>query len=417
MSTATTHHARILSAAAAVATALGLAATTTAAAGPAAAVPIGPGCPALYVLGVQGTGQSSPTADPLADTGVVGALIAPVLSAAPGLVQRSYISYGAGFGGAVPGGGPDPYVVSVTDARNQLDAAATQITDTCPNTMIAGIGYSQGAQAVSSFARDIGAGAGPIAPERIAGIALYAHPDRAPDAPIFPGRPGQTVPDPAPGTGGAAVAAIQISNPPAGGGGIADGATSYGALTGRVADICTDGDLACSAPGRAALLRVGAEIAAQADLRDPIAAIGSLGALLSAALGDTWTTVVLGDFQVGGGNVDYAPQLPLAARLIDAADPRIPAPSPHDGDVAAARWNEISGAVAANPIGLLPKLAGQLAAAWGQLVADNADLVNPAVLLRYLDTVARHNNYATSGQLASGIAWMVALAHDIAGSH
>lgn len=414
MSTATTHHARILSAAAAVTTALGLA--TTATAGPAAAVPIGPGCPALYVLGVQGTGQSSPTADPLADTGVVGALIAPVLSAAPGLVQRSYISYGAGFGGAVPGGGPDPYVVSVTDARHQLDDAAAQIADTCPATMIAGIGYSQGAQAVSSFAQDVGAGAGPVAPESIAGIALYAHPDRAPDAPIFPGRPGQTVPDPAPGTSGAAVAGVQITNPPAGGGGIADGATSYGALTGRVADICTDGDLACSAPERAALLRVGAEIAAQADLRDPFAAIGSLAALFSAALGDTWTTVVLGDFQVGGGNVDYAPQLPLAARLIDAADPRIPAHSPHDIDAATARWNEITATVAANPLGLLPKLAGQLGAAWGQLVADNADLVNPAVWIRFADTVARHNNYATSGQLASGIAWMVALAHDIAGS-
>ncbi|MFE9324179.1 cutinase family protein [Nocardia sp. NPDC052278] len=416
MSTATTHHARILAAAAAAATAIGFAGATTTTAGPAAAVPIGPGCPALYVLGVQGTGQSSPTADPLADTGVVGAFIAPVLSAAPGLVQRSYISYGAGFGGAVPGGGRDPYVVSVTDARNQLDAAAAQIAETCPATMIAGIGYSQGAQAVSSFARDVGAGAGPIAPERVAGIALYANPDRAPDAPIFPGRPGQTVPDPAPGTSGAAVAGVQIINPPASGGGIADGATTYGALTGRVADICTDGDLACSAPDRAALLRVGAEIAAQADLRDPFAAIGSLGALLSAVLGDAWTTVVLNDFQVDGGNVDYAPQLPLAARLIAAADPRVPAPTPYDIGAAAARWNEVTATVAANPIGLLPKLAGQLATAWGQLVADNADLLNPAVWVRFVDTVSRHNSYAINGQLNSGIAWMVALAHDIAGS-
>ncbi|MFX0578806.1 cutinase family protein [Nocardia nepalensis] len=415
MSTEANNRARVVAAAVATATALSLAGATTVA-GPAEAVPIGPGCPALYVLGVQGTGQSSPTADPVADTGVVGALIAPVLSAAPGLVQRSYIPYGAGFGGAVPGGGSDPYVVSVTDARNQLDAAAAQITETCPGTMIAGIGYSQGAQAMSSFARDIGAGAGPVAPDRIAGIALYAHPDRAPDAPIFPGRPGQTVPDPAPGTSGAAVSTVQISNPPAGGGGIADGATSYGALTGRVADICTDGDLACSAPDRAALLRVGAEIAAQADLRNPVAAIGSLNTLLTAALGDAWTRVVLNDFQVGAGNVDYAPQLGLAARLIDAADPRTPAPSSEEIGAAGARWNEITATVAANPIGLLPKLAGQLAAAWGQLVADNADLLNPAIWVRYADTVARHNNYAINGQLNSGIAWMVALAHDIAGS-
>ncbi|MFI6779191.1 cutinase family protein [Nocardia sp. NPDC050412] len=404
----------VLAAAVAAAAMLGLAGVTTAP-GSAEAVPLS-GCPALYLLGVQGTGQSSPTADLLADTGVVGALIAPVLSAAPGLVQRSYIPYGAGFGGAVPGGGPDPYVVSVTDARTQLDAAASQIAETCPSTMIAGIGYSQGAQAMSLFARDVGAGVGPVAPDRIAGIALYAHPDRAPDAPIFPGRPGQTGPDPAPGTSGAAVSAVQISNPPAGGGGIADGATSYGALTGRVADICTDGDLACSAPDRAALLRVGAEIAAQADLRDPVAAIGSLNTLLTAAIGDAWTTVVLNDFQVRAGDVDYAPQLGLAARLIEAADPREPGPNPEQIGAAGARWSEITATVAANPIGLVPKLVDQLGTAWGGLVADNADLLNPAIWVRYADTVARHNNYAINGQLNSGIAWMVALAHDIAGS-
>ncbi|WP_410874676.1 cutinase family protein [Nocardia sp. A7] len=378
---------------------------------PAAAVPIEPGCPALYVLGVQGTGQSSPAADPLADTGVVGALIAPVLSAAPALVQRSYIPYGAGFGGVVPGGGPDPYSVSVSDARNQLDAAATEIAETCPETMIAGVGYSQGAQAMSNFAADIGAGSGPISADRIAGIALYANPDRAPGSPVIPGRPGQIVPDPAPGTSGAAVSQVAITNPPAGGGGIA-GAISYGDLSGRVADICTDGDLVCSAPDRAAFLRVGAEIAAQADLRNPIAALGTLNGLLHAALGDAWSTVILEDFVVGDGNVDYLPQQGLAARLVQAADPRNPVP---DGGVAAARWGEIVATVAANPIVLLPELAGQLAAAWGQLLADNADLVNPAVLARYADTVGRHNNYATSGQLATGVAWLVALAHDIAG--
>ncbi|MGY1943944.1 cutinase family protein [Nocardia asiatica] len=406
--TPTTSNVRRLAAAVAIAaTASGL----TLASVPASAVPIGPGCPALYVLGVQGTGQSSPTADPLADTGVVGALIAPVLTAAPGLVQRSYIPYGAGFGGIVPGGGPDPYAVSVTDARRQLDAAAAQIVDTCPDTLIAGIGYSQGAQAVSDFAADIGAGLGPIGADRIAGVALYANPDRAPGAPVLPGRPGQVVPDPAPGTSGAAVSQVAITNPAAGGGGIA-GTVGYGELTGRVADICTDGDLACSAPDRAALLRVAAEIAAQADLRHPIAALGTLSGLLQAALGDAWNTVLLNDFYVDGGDVDYRPQQGLADRLVEAADPRTPTP---DGQAAAARWGEITATVASNPFVLLPKLAGQLSAAWGQLVADNADLMNPAVLLRYVDTIARHNGYATGGQLASGVAWMVALAHDLAG--
>ena len=186
-------------------------------------------------------------------------------------------------------------------------------------------------------------------------------------------------------------------------------------MTGRVADICTDGDLACSAPDHAALLRIGAEIAAQADLRDPVAALSSIDAVFSTAMGRAWTTVLSDDFHTDATNADYAPAKPLAQRLIDAADPRIAAPSPEQARAAEQRWSQITGAAAANPLGVVPKLAGQLAAAWGQLVADNAALIDPAVWARFADTVARHNGYGVTGQTASGVAWMTALAHDAAG--
>lgn len=382
---------------------------------PAYADPFEPICPALYVLGVQGTGQSSPTADPTADTGVVGALVGPVVAAVPNLVQRRYIGYHAAFGGAVPGGGTEPYARSVDEALGLLRDAASEVMTTCPATMLAAIGYSQGAQAVAEFARAVGSGAGPVPADRIAGIALYSNPTRSTRSPVFPGRPGQTVPDPAPGTTGSAVSAVQIANAVAGGAGLADDATDYGDLTGRVADICVDGDLACSAPDQAALLRVGAEILAQADLRDPLAALGSIHALLSNALGDVWTTVLLNDFRMAHGDADYIPQASLAQRLIDAADPRTLAPDPSDRDAAAGRWNELVSAVGANPVGVLPKLTARLSAAWAQLLADNTDLVNPAVLLRYVDTVARHNGYASTGQLLTGTSWFIALAQDLAG--
>ncbi|WP_304654139.1 MULTISPECIES: cutinase family protein [Nocardia] len=166
----------------------------------------GPACPVLWVLGVQGTGESSPGASETADTGMLGFLLGPVVAAVPDLVQRTYVAYPAGFGGAVgTGGGPDSYAASVGEGLSALTATAERIATDCPGTAMAVVGYSQGAQVVSEFARAVGAGEGPVGPERVAGIALYSDPDRAPGSPVFPGRPGQLTPDPAPGTTGGGV--------------------------------------------------------------------------------------------------------------------------------------------------------------------------------------------------------------------
>ncbi|UGT53978.1 cutinase family protein [Nocardia asteroides] len=403
---------------AAAALAGALAATS---AGPAAGQPevAGQSCPALWVLGVQGTSESSPGASETVDAGMLGHLLGPVAADDPSLIVRSYISYPASFGGAPgTGGGTAPYTDSASVGLNTLLSESEHISATCPGTSQAIVGYSQGAQVVSGFAQMVGTGEGPVAPERVAAVILYSDPDRAPNSPVIAGRPGQTSPDPAPGTSGAAVSRVNLSSAVATGGGIATtSGVDYGALTGRVADICDDGDLSCSAPDRAALLRVAAQLAAQADLRDPIAAIGSIQNLLSAALGDAWTTVVLNDFQTGLGTVAYVPAASLAERLIEAADFRTPAPGPDQTAAATARWAEITATVAAHPVTTLPPLAAGLSATWGQLCADNADLVNPAVLIRYADIPARHTGYAANGHIASGAAWLTAAAHDLAGGN
>ncbi|BDT85604.1 cutinase family protein [Nocardia cyriacigeorgica] len=371
------------------------------------------------MLGVQGTGESSPGASETADTGMLGHLLGAVVAAAPDLVARTYIPYPAAFGGAVgTGGGTDPYTHSVGVGVAALTDTAGRIATACPGTALAAVGYSQGAQVVSQLARTVGAGQGPVAADRVAGVALYSDPERAPGAPVIPGRPGQLAPDPAPGTTGAAVSQVAFTPAPAPGGGIATTpGIDYGALTGRVADICVEGDLSCSAPDRAALLQVAAQIAAQADLRDPIAALGSIQSLLSGVLGDAWTTVVNNDFQIGPGWADYQPAASLSQRLIDAADPRNPPPGPDEATRAAGRWAQITTAVAADPLTQLPRLTAQLSAAFGQLVTDNADLLDPWVWLRYTDIPARHTGYAATGLLATGAAWMTALAHDLAGRH
>ncbi|MFF0452973.1 cutinase family protein [Nocardia africana] len=376
-----------------------------------------PGCPALWVLGVQGTGQSSPEASRIDDTGMLGALIGPVTAAAPGLVRHTYVPYAAGFGGAPgAGGGAEPYARSVADVIADLATEAQRIVNQCPQTELALVGYSQGAQAVSQLARAIGAGNGPVPAGKVAAVALYANPERRAGGPVLPGRPGQITPDPAPGTSGAAVSTVQLGAPPASGSGIADDDADYGALSGRVLDICAEGDLACSAPEHAALLRIGALIAAQADLSNPIGAVASLQQLLSRALGSAWTTIVLDDVAVSPATVDYMPRKTLAQRMIEASDPRVAGPSPERAGEAGRRWTELTATVAAHPAELV-KLVGQLAGAWGQLLADNADLANPAVWARLAGAVAAHDGYAAAGQLGSGIAWLVAVAHDLAGGH
>jgi Cutinase len=372
------------------------------------------GCPALFVLGVQGTGQSSPAASATADTGVVGALLGPVVAAVPGLVQRMYVPYPAGFGGA-PGTPPDTYTHSAMQAVADLDDDATQVQARCPGTELAAVGYSQGAQVVSQWARTVGAGHDRVRPDRVAAVLLYADPERRADAPMIAGRPGQIVPDRAPGTSGAAVSTVRFAGPPAPGSGIADDGARYGELVGRVADTCDPGDLACAAPPHAALLRIGAEIAAQADLSNPIAALGTLAGVFSQALGTAWNTVILNDFQLTPATVDYAPRARLAQRLIDGGDPRVPKPTPAQVNAAAQRWGQLTATIATHPLEL-PKLAGQLAAAWGGLLADNTDLLDPGVWVRFATTIAAHDGYAVDGQLASGIAWLIALARDLAGT-
>ncbi|MGW5520638.1 cutinase family protein, partial [Nocardia africana] len=76
-------------------------------------------------------------------------------------------------------------------------------------------------------------------------------------------------------------------------------------------------------------------------------------------------------------------------------------------------WNQVTATFLAHP-DELPRLAGQLAGAVGQLAADNGDLANPEVWARILGTAPIHEGYAVAGQLASGIAWLVAVAHDLA---
>ncbi|MFQ6331881.1 cutinase family protein [Nocardia sp. CWNU-33] len=439
-------------------------------AGPSTNVPID-SCPALYALGIQGTGESSPDAAPTTDTGMLSTVFRPMLAKAPdpGLVDRAYVPYEAGFGGATAGGAV-PYSESVAGGLTRLRSMAATVAERCGNTRFAVVGYSQGAHVASMFAQEIGQGRGVLPAEKVAAVALFGDPTRNPGAPLFPGSPGKAAPDAAPGTTGDQLASIAaLAQTPAAGGGIGpdrDRAANFGALTGRVASFCAAGDLACDAPQGAPILKAVANVVGQAKLSggDPIASLVSIAQALAFTSIKTATKVAGEDIQGNSiANLSLSPRKSISQRLADAADPRTPLEIPGaiqgllkvgmiglNSVVAVVRAvidpasiGQLAGAGLSDPVSGLLLLGTKLIGAVPQLIppttgvrlvtqafdavvqniTDNSELLNITTWTRYWDTVQRHTGYSTAAMSANGEAptqfvadWFAAVARDVAGT-
>ncbi|MFI6771811.1 cutinase family protein [Nocardia sp. NPDC050412] len=451
----------------AVATAAAAVAEPSDSAGPTTNITIGT-CPALYALGIQGTGESSPDAAPTTDTGMLSTVFMPMLAEAdPGLVDRAYVPYESGFGGATAGGTVS-YAESVIGGLLRLRSMAQDVAARCAETRLAIVGYSQGAHVASMFAQEVGQGHGVIPPEKIAAVALFADPTRNPGAPLFPGSPGKATPDPAPGTSGdrmASIAALPLE--PVSGGGIGperDKAPNFAALTGRVASFCAAGDLACDAPEGAPILKAVASIAGQSKLSggDPITSLVSISQALAYTSIKTAAKVVNEDVQGNSlANLSISPQKSISQRLADAADPRTPLNIPAalqallkvgmiglnsvvtvvKSVINAANISQLATAGLTDPVsgillfgtkllGAIPqlvppttgaRLVTQAFDAVVQNITDNNELLNVTTWVRYWDTVQRHGAYSTAAITATGAAptrfvadWFAAAAHDLA---
>lgn len=422
-------------------------------------VPIEGHCPALYVFGVQG-GDEAPSPILSSDSGALGQLFGPLAAAAGDLVQRAYVPYGRGAGGSEL-----PYEQAVAAASDRLEQMAAEVVTRCPATRVAAVGYAHGAPAASAFAHRVGTGAAGIDAEHVAGVALLANPSRAPGTPVLPGRGSVSTPAAAPGTTGRNVSEVTLTNPPLSGGGIAAAPDrlDYGALTGRVADLCVAGDATCDTPASGPLATTVANIAARSDLRDPIAAITTVAEALSATIYTTAVNVVNEDLT--GTSLDqlsYEPSKPLGQRLAEASDPATPPPGPHEALSALFKLGTIGlGAVIsvaqkvftpatiaelatvglANPWAAVATLGAKLAGAVVELVppqtasrwinatfeaiastiTDTSALYTVAASAQYSNTSGRHSSYnavpaTTDGRsaLAAAADWFVALARDLA---
>lgn len=230
--------------------------TTTGAPAPTTTTPTQPAdCPAVEVLLVPGTYETSASADPTVPVGLLAEVGDGLAARFPaGQVSEFYVPYPAQFGN------PMPYEQSraagVTATRTEIEATGNR----CPLTKFAVTGFSQGAAVAGDVATTIGNGGGPVAADRVVGVGLVADPYRQPGQVEMPGP---------------AVDGVGIGGPRAQG---------FGALADRTATLCAPGDLVCDTP------------------RDALAP-QNLGATL-AQLGTYLRTNVhssYGSFDVGGG--------------------------------------------------------------------------------------------------------------------
>ncbi len=424
-------------------------------------VPLGETCPVLYAFGVQGSEEASPEAGLSSDSGALGQLFGPLAVTAGDLVQRAYVPYGR-----APDGTALPYEAAITAAAERLEQMAVEVVARCPNTKIAAAGYAHGAPAVSRFAERVGTGGARVSADHIAAIALLANPNRATNTPVVPGRPGSTIPAPAPGTAGRMDATVSLLNQPLTGAGIAAtpaASSGFGALTGRVADLCVAGDATCDTPPGSSLAATAANIAARSDLRDPIAAISTIAEALTTTVFTTAVNVINED--VTGTSLDqlsYQPEKPLGQRLAEASQPDIVPPGP--GEALAALFKigtiglnavvtvarkvftpatiaELATIGLANPWAAVATLGAKLATAAVELIppqtasrwvneafdaitstiTDQQQLYTLAAAAQYSDTSGRHGSYRATpvtptgrSALAATADWFTAVARDLA---
>ncbi len=276
-----------------------------------------PTCSPLYVLGVQSADEGAATSVDTGDSGILGQALGRMASKASGGVERSYIVFAADMDST-------NYSAAVATAADQIEQQASEVLERCPSTQIAVAGYAQGAAAASTFAENSGSGRSRISADKIAGIALLANPSRRAATGALPGTDNASVPAAAPGTDGANVSKTSLTNTGLSGAGIAAATTpiSYGALVGRVADLCVAGDATCDVQSGSPLLTAVNNISGQAEGKDPVAAISTVAQALASTAFTTAVGVVNDD--ISGTTLDqltYTPSQTLGQRIASASSP------------------------------------------------------------------------------------------------
>jgi len=203
-------------------------------------------CPDVQLIAVPGTWESSLQDDPLHPMQFPNALLrkvtTPISQQFPSSRVQTYtVPYTAQFHNPMTADKQMSYNDSRAEGTRAMVQAMTDMNNKCPLTSYVLLGFSQGAVIAGDVASDIGNGRGPVDDDLVLGVTLIADGRRQPGVgkDIGPDPPGQ----------GAEVTLAEV--PMLSGLGLTmTGARpgGFGALEGKVNEICAPGDLICAAP-------------------------------------------------------------------------------------------------------------------------------------------------------------------------
>ncbi|NDU71787.1 cutinase family protein [Actinomadura sp. DSM 109109] len=177
-------------------------------------------CTPIKLIVVPGTWETTAAADPDTPVGMLRGVTEPLQRRFGDRVSAYWVGYSAT---AFDQG--KTYNDSKQTGIDAARKAMTEIARDCPGTKFVGIGYSQGADVTGDVAAQIGANQGPIPAASYVAGGNAADPGRGTKGEVNLG-------DPLPGTRGIAGPRPQ----------------GFGAVSGRVANVCLKGDLYCALP-------------------------------------------------------------------------------------------------------------------------------------------------------------------------
>jgi hypothetical protein len=184
---------------------------------------------------------------------------APAGAVDPGSYAAVYIAYPADMA---------TYEDAVTTGVSNTEQVMREITQACPDTKFSIVGYSEGADVARRVATNVGhqerdqnGGYGIVDPAKVLGVVVLADAGRSAGDGPFPGAK-----DPFSNPDGFDQQYQNGTKPAPGQGALPGTSGDFGALNGKIASFCSDGDLTCAAPENISLLQLAANVGRQLNV-------------------------------------------------------------------------------------------------------------------------------------------------------